>query len=118
MIKPFPSMALGSAVFLLAIGLAGISPSLAQSCPANLSDLDSQIETPGLRARLWLPLEPIIEQVGSLDEAIARTQSSLLAVQARRATALAEGRDTRSYDDAILIFVRQIEAFECRKTSG
>lgn len=103
----------GLAVFGLSAMTASVGA--AQSCPADLTALKGQIQTSGLQARLSLPMTTIIENAGGLDQAIARTTAALAVVQARRATAASEGRDTTALDDTILIFTRQIEALECRK---
>lgn len=99
----------------MALCLADANASYAQSCPADLTALSSQIATPSLQARLSLPMTTIIANAGGVDQALARTQSALADVLARRAVAAANGRDTRALDDSILVFTRQIEALECIK---
>lgn len=114
MITKFSLMgALGAAAFL-----SVPAPSLADSCPANLSALDSRVQTPELRARLSLPLASVVERAGGVEQAIARSRGALETVRARRAEAAARGGETRALDEAILIFSAQIEALQCRLGSG
>ena len=99
----------------LALSLAGASASYAQTCPADLTALTSQIQTPGLQARLALPMATLVDNAGGVDQAIARTQTALEDVQARRVVAVENGRGTQALDDAILVFTKQIEALQCLK---
>jgi hypothetical protein len=107
------SAAIGLILPGLLIGLFVAGPGHARTCPADLSALDSQIQTPGLRARLSLSFASIIQNAGGVDQAITRTRAALAGVQTRRAQAVANGQDTQTHDEAVLIFTRQIEALQC-----
>lgn len=100
-------------VFVLA--LADASSSYARTCPADLTALASQIQTPGLQARLSLPMATIIQSAGGVDPALARTRAALADAQGRRAIAVSNGRDTQAMDDAIVVLTHQIAALECIK---
>lgn len=99
----------------VAISIVCANASYAQTCPADLTALASQIQTPGLQARLSLPMATLVENAGGVDQAIARTQAALEDVQARRVVAVENGRSTQALDDAILVFTKQIEALQCLK---
>jgi len=100
-------------------GLLTTTPALAQSCPADVSDLRSQIQEPQLQDRLYEPLDTIISETGGLDAAIAEWQQRLSEAQADRAALSPDSSAglTRAFDELVLILSHQLDGLRCRASS-
>ncbi len=91
----------------------------AQSCPANLTALSGQIQTPDLQAILSVSVDDIIAQAGGLDQAITNASQRLARFSAMQ-TNLGNADDaaTRLYiNEAVVVVTAQLQALQCRKAS-
>jgi hypothetical protein len=106
---------------LAAAGIAGLlitTPASAQSCPADVSDLASQIQEPELQDSIYEPLDTIASNAGGLDEAIAQWRQKLSDAQANKAVLSPNSPAvlTRALDEQILILGHQLDGLRCRAT--
>ena len=92
------------------------APAHAQSCPADLTGIASQVQTPDVLAILTTPIDTIIAHDGGLDPAIATTTTRLAELQATLASLGAQDEETRQYlVDSITMFQAELSALNCRK---
>lgn len=112
------ALALLSACFVAA-ALASPEVVQAQTCPADLTSLTGQIQTPDLQALLTVRIDDMVAAAGSLDQAITNLSQRLdrfSAMQANRGNA--DDATTRQYiDDAVTVATAQLQALQCRKSN-
>lgn len=104
----------GIALFLSTVS----GPAMARSCPADLSALDAQIQTPSLRTGLTKPLDDVIQSAGGVEAAISEAKARLDQLNERQAAipASAPAVAVRPLNEAITIIEAEIAALECRRT--
>ncbi|MGA0601553.1 hypothetical protein ACO2Q3_12690 [Caulobacter sp. KR2-114] len=99
---------------------AWVSCAQAQSCPADLSNLLDQVQTPELRDLASTPLDTIISRSGGIDQAISLTQTAVDHLTTLHANpGNATDPTTLAYiNEAYLVETAELHALQCRKNGG
>lgn len=110
----FASILGATAIVLLTCGQAD-----AQSCPTDLTGLDSQISDPGLKNVITKTFDDLIAEAGSLNAAIEDAQTKLADFQAKRAALPTDASEAEKalYDEAIIIGESRVTGLQCRLPS-
>jgi hypothetical protein len=111
MAKPFTSA-------IVVLTLVAATSAAAQSCPADLTGISGQVQTPDIQAMLTTTMDTIIaDDGGGLDQAIAVTDAKLSQMQATLQSLTADDDPaTRLYViDTITMFQAEISAMTCRR---
>jgi hypothetical protein len=107
-----PSILLLSLAF--ACGLGG-RPALAQTCPADLSALDSEIQTESLRVGLFIPLADRVQRGGGVNAMIAKAEEDVARLYDQRDNLAPSTSEElrRTINEAILLLDAELSALRC-----
>ena len=92
----------------------------AQSCPSDLTSMDSQISEPDLQAMLAVPMATLIANAGSSSQAIANVTAKLArATQIQANLGNADDDATKAYAaDLVAVLTAQLNALNCVQQQG
>ena len=112
-----PALLLMSTAIVLCLGG---QPALAQTCPADLSALDSEIQTESLRVGLFVPLADRVQRGGGVNAMIAKAEEDVARLYDQR-DHLAPGTSEdlrRTINEAILLLDAELDALRCMQAQS
>ena len=101
------------------LSLSGL-PALAQTCPADLSELDSEIQTPSLRVGLHVPLVDMVQRGGGVNAMIAAAEEDVAQLYEQRDRLPPETSADlkRTINEAILLLDTELRALRCMQAQS
>lgn len=104
---------------IAAFGLMG-GPASAQTCPADLRELDPLIQTESLRVGLHIPLADMVQRGGGINAMIAQSEEDVARLYEQRDHISPETSEDlrRTIDEAILLLDTQLRALRCMQAQS
>jgi len=102
---------------VISLCAVGATPAFAQTCPADLTGLNSQIQTDRIRPALAKTFDALVQEAGGLAPAIAAAESDVTKYQTRLANLPADvsAFERQLTEDAVLIAQARVTALRCRE---
>lgn len=99
--------------------LGSAIPAAGQTCPANLTALDSQVSTAPVKQVLSKSFDELIQEAGGLSQAIAAAEADKVKYETRLASLPADVSDFERNlnEDAVLVAGARVTALRCREAS-
>jgi len=99
------------------LGAAYASPGRAQTCPADLTGLNSQVQSDRIRPVLAKTFDQLVQEAGGLAPAITAAEADVIKYETRLASLPADVStfERQLTEDAVLIARARVTALRCRE---